>query len=136
MADSTAFSTDTATVARTVSMLRVLANGTRLGILNYLMSGERSVAQIDASLSIGQPNLSQQLAELRAAGALVARREGKSVFYRLRGERVQKLVSLLQVVAGRDETDSGHTAPLQVKSAAGAARFAMIATTDEKVKSF
>ncbi|HQT39152.1 MAG TPA: metalloregulator ArsR/SmtB family transcription factor [Acidocella sp.] len=135
MVDGVAPSTDTATVARTVSMLRVLANGTRLAILNHLMAGERSVAEIDASLRIGQPNLSQQLAELRAVGALVARREGKAVFYRLRGERVQKLVNLLQVVAGNVEADPGIPAPPSVKVAVGAARFAMIGGLDNKANS-
>ena len=116
-------------------MLRVLANGTRLAILNLLTSGERSVAEIDASLHIGQPNLSQQLAELRAVGALVARREGKAVFYRLRGERVQKLVNLLQVVAGREDSDASLAVPSQANVAAGAARFAMISGLDNKASS-
>ncbi len=116
-------------------MLRVLANGTRLAILNLLITGERSVAEIDAALHIGQPNLSQQLAELRAVNALVARREGKAVFYRLRGERVQKLVNLLQVVAGREDSEAGFAAPSQVKVAAGAARFAMIGGLDNKANS-
>ncbi|HQT63731.1 MAG: hypothetical protein B7Z75_01785 [Acidocella sp. 20-57-95] len=84
--------------ARTVTVLRILANITRLDILNYLKTGEQSVAQIEAALSIGQPNLSQQLAELRAAGAVVARRNGKSVFYRLRDESVRKFIELLSAV--------------------------------------
>ena len=127
MTSNTNHRTDTATVARTVSMLRVLANGTRLGILNYLMAGEKSVAQIDASLSIGQPNLSQQLAELRGTGALMARREGKAVFYRLNGEHVHKLVSLLQSVTARDESEFNVNSPQHGKSRVGSAHFAMIA---------
>lgn len=127
MVDNTNHPPDTATVARTVSMLRVLANGTRLGILNYLMSGERSVGQIAASLSIGQPNLSQQLAELRGAGALVARREGKAVFYRLNGERLVKLVSLLQTIGSRDACDSNAIKPYQGIPSVGAANFAVLA---------
>lgn len=97
-----------ACVSRTVFILRALANATRLAILNYLMAGERSVAQIEDALHIGQPVLSQQLAELREAGALVARREGKSVFYRLQAGTMTKLVELLCAVA--DGSDSAGVA--------------------------
>ncbi len=122
---------DTATTARTVSMLCVLANSTRLGILNYLMSGERYVAQIDASLSIGPPNLSQQLAELRGTGTLAARRGGKAVFYRLDNERVHKLISLLLSVIGRDEFVTVIDSTQQGKRRVGAAYFALVAPLDE-----
>jgi DNA-binding transcriptional ArsR family regulator len=85
-------------------MLRVLANATRLAILNHLIEGERSVAQIEQALHIGQPVLSQQLAELREAGALVARRQGKSVFYRLQAGTMTNLIQLVCAVADGNGT--------------------------------
>lgn len=94
-------------VSRTVFLLRAFANATRLAILNHLMAGERSVAQIEDALHIGQPVLSQQLAELREAGALVARREGKSVFYRLQAGTMTKLVELLCAVADESQSSGG-----------------------------
>lgn len=93
-----------ACLSRTVFMLRTLANATRLTILNYLIAGECSVAQIEDALHIGQPVLSQQLAELRQAGALVARRKGKSVFYRLQAGAMTKLVELLCAVTEGSES--------------------------------
>jgi ArsR family transcriptional regulator len=99
MAENTEFGPQPADVARMISMLRVMANGTRLMILNHLKSRECSVAQIEGALHIGQPILSQQLAELREAGVVTARREGKSVFYRLHGDAMARFVELLGVVA-------------------------------------
>ncbi len=95
---------------RIVTMLRVLANATRLSILKSLAAGEKSVAQIEAALCLGQPNLSQQLAELRMIGAVTARRDGKSVYYCLRDVSVHQLIDLLPIVAGEN---SEHVKKLQ-----------------------
>ena len=45
--------------------LRIFAQPQRLMILAELLGGERSVGEIEAATAIGQPALSQQLAELR-----------------------------------------------------------------------
>ena len=45
--------------------LKVYAQPQRLMILSCLLRGERTVSEIDAATGIGQPALSQQLAELR-----------------------------------------------------------------------
>jgi ArsR family transcriptional regulator len=79
-------------MARIVAMLRALANPARLNILQALDGAERSVAELELTLQIGQPFLSQHLAELRAVGAVAARRDGRSVYYRLRNDAVQQLV--------------------------------------------
>ena len=55
--------------------LRIFAQPQRLMILAELLGGERSVGEIEAATAIGQPALSQQLAELRRA-ALVDTRRG------------------------------------------------------------
>ena len=39
--------------------------------------------ELDETLGIRQPGLSQQLAELREAGLIAGRKEGKTVRYRL-----------------------------------------------------
>lgn len=61
--------------------LRALAQPQRLMILGLLLDGERSVGEIDAATAIGQPALSQQLAELRRAGLVSARRDARLVRY-------------------------------------------------------
>lgn len=75
--------------------LKKLANPNRLMIVCALVDGERSVRDLEDSLGIRQPGLSQQIAELRDAGLIAGRKESKSVFYRLADERVAAIVSLL-----------------------------------------
>ncbi|WP_395451356.1 ArsR/SmtB family transcription factor [Aminobacter sp. UC22_36] len=75
--------------------LKKLANPSRLMIVCALVDGERSVRDLEDSLGIRQPGLSQQIAELRDAGLIAGRKESKSVFYRLADERVVEIVTLL-----------------------------------------
>ena len=75
--------------------LKKLANPNRLMIVCALVEGERSVRDLEDTLGIRQPGLSQQIAELRDAGLIAGRKESKSVFYRLADERVKAIVSLL-----------------------------------------
>ncbi|MEJ6784712.1 ArsR/SmtB family transcription factor [Aminobacter sp. Piv2-1] len=75
--------------------LKKLANPNRLMIACALADGERSVRELEDSLGIRQPGLSQQIAELRDAGLIIGRKESKSVFYRLADERVRAVVTLL-----------------------------------------
>lgn len=75
--------------------LKKLANPNRLMIACALVDGEHSVRELEDSLGIRQPGLSQQIAELRDAGLIVGRKELKSVFYRLADERVRAVVTLL-----------------------------------------
>lgn len=65
------------------AVLRVLGHGVRLALLACLAGGERSVGEIEARTGVGQPALSQQLAILRGAGLVLARREAKQVYYRI-----------------------------------------------------
>lgn len=72
--------------------LKKLANPDRLLVACALVSGERSVRELEDGLGIRQPGLSQQLAELREAGLIVGRKQGKQVFYRLADPRVETFV--------------------------------------------
>ncbi|MDN5926221.1 MAG: helix-turn-helix domain-containing protein, partial [Hyphomicrobiales bacterium] len=57
--------------------------------------GERSVRDLEDTLGIRQPGLSQQIAELREAGFIAARKESKNVFYRLADGRITEFISLM-----------------------------------------
>ncbi|SFV26173.1 ArsR/SmtB family transcription factor [Hyphomicrobium facile] len=83
--------------------IRVFAQPQRLMILSYLLGGERGVAEIEKATGIGQPTLSQQLAELRRADLVVTRREAKLVYYRLASDSVMLCVRTLEAMFGRDE---------------------------------
>ena len=63
--------------------LRALANPARLRIALRLLDGECAVGAIEAELGLRQPALSQQLAVLREAGLVAARRDARAVFYGL-----------------------------------------------------
>lgn len=63
--------------------LRVLADPTRLRILNALREGESSVVQIVEKVGASQPNVSRHLALLLRAGILTRRQQGRQVHYRV-----------------------------------------------------
>jgi ArsR family transcriptional regulator len=70
-------------IARLETVLKALADGTRLRILGLLTTGEVCVCDIHDSLKISQPKASRHLAYLRRAGLVTTRREGLWVHYRL-----------------------------------------------------
>ena len=70
--------------------LRRLANGNRLMILCSLVEHERSVGDLEQTLDLRQPGLSQQLAELRQAGLVTTRRQSRSIYYSLADERTRR----------------------------------------------
>jgi ArsR family transcriptional regulator len=87
---------DEAATAAATGLLKRLGHPARLAILCRLVEGEMSVAEMESTLGLRQPSLSQQLAELRSAGIIEPRRESKTVFYRLADTKARRLVELLQ----------------------------------------
>jgi len=69
---------------RPVSRLfKALGDETRLRIVALLSHGELCVCHLHDALGLSQPNVSRQLAILRAARIVEDRRDGKWVHYRL-----------------------------------------------------
>lgn len=77
---------------------KVLANAKRLEIINLLRAGEKTAGELVESMGISKANVSQQLAVMRAKGILLARREGKRMFYRLARPGMLKAYDLLREV--------------------------------------
>ena len=75
--------------------LKKFAHPSRLMIVCALVDGERSVRDLEDTLGIRQPGLSQQIAELREAGLIRGRKESKNMFYRLTDGRITEFISLL-----------------------------------------
>jgi len=75
--------------------LKALAHEGRLLILCHLLQGERSVGEIEALLGVRQAAVSQQLARLRLEGLVAARREGKTIYYRLGDPKVRTLIEAM-----------------------------------------
>jgi len=82
----------TADVAR---RLRVLADPTRLAILDHLTDGARSVGEIAYSFSLAQPTVSTHVKHLRQAGLVSAERHGTRVEVSLNRDAVQALAGEL-----------------------------------------
>jgi len=82
-------------------VLRTLANPRRLEILHRLASGPREVGRLAADLGLSQPNVSQHLAVLRAAGVIDAERDGREVRYRLSDPDVMVACGVMRAVLER-----------------------------------
>jgi DNA-binding transcriptional ArsR family regulator len=78
-----------------VATLKVLANEDRLLLLCQLSQGEMCVSDLEATLGIRQPTLSQQLGVLRNEGVVETRRDGKNIYYSVADQRLLKILELL-----------------------------------------
>jgi DNA-binding transcriptional ArsR family regulator len=67
-------------------LLKVLADQTRLAVVEQLLDGPRHVGEINAALHLEASLLSHHLRVLREAGLVTARRDGKAVLYQLARE--------------------------------------------------
>lgn len=63
--------------------MKVLADKTRLAVVEQLFSGARRVNEINSELKLEPTLFSHHLRILREAGIVVTRREGKSIVYSL-----------------------------------------------------
>ena len=69
---------------QTETILRALADGTRLRIINLLLvENELCVCELTEALQMVQPKVSRHLAILREAGLVLDRREGLWIHYRI-----------------------------------------------------
>jgi ubiquinone/menaquinone biosynthesis C-methylase UbiE/biotin operon repressor len=71
-------------MASILKNLRLLADPSRLRILLLVEREELSVAELQEILGMGQSRISTHLAQLKSAGLLEDRRNGKSILYRLK----------------------------------------------------
>ena len=100
--------------------LKLFAQPQRLMILSALVGEELSVGAIDTVTGIGQPALSQQLAELRRGDLVAQRRVAKQVLYRLADERITAIVRYVAAVFGDDGDPLALPTPRDRPAKAGA----------------
>lgn len=84
-----------ASAANACKLMKVLTNPDRLMILCQLAQGERCVSDLETSLGIMQPTLSQQLTVLRNEQLVVTRREGKNIFYQFASPQALAVMEVL-----------------------------------------
>jgi rhodanese-related sulfurtransferase/DNA-binding transcriptional ArsR family regulator len=84
------------------AVAKSLAHVHRLELLEQLAQGEQSVEILAERTGLSVANTSQHLQQMRRAGIVVSRREGKFVFYTLADETVLDLMSALRRIAERN----------------------------------
>lgn len=77
------------------NMLKALSHEGRLMILCHLVTGEKSVTELENLLSARQAAVSQQLARLRLEGLVTPRRDGKAIYYSLADERPKQIIEVI-----------------------------------------
>ncbi|WP_170582912.1 ArsR/SmtB family transcription factor [Ruegeria arenilitoris] len=81
-----------ANATRASNFLKAISHEGRLMILCHLVSGEKSVTELESLLSARQAAVSQQLSRLRLEGLVTPRREGKAIYYSLADDRPRKML--------------------------------------------
>jgi len=66
-----------------LSILKALADNTRLQLVLALLKKEHSVLELVALVKKSQPNISLALRKLEHAGLVASRKDGKRVIYRI-----------------------------------------------------
>lgn len=77
-------------------ILRVLANPTRLKLINTLVTGERTVTELCEESGLKQSLVSQQLKNLRLNKIVDRRKEAPHVYYKLKERNISKLLHCLK----------------------------------------
>ncbi|GAA2448003.1 metalloregulator ArsR/SmtB family transcription factor [Actinomadura vinacea] len=93
-------------------LFKTLGHPVRVRVLELLCDGPRPVRDLLAEIDVEASNLSQQLAVLRRAGIVTARRERTTVTYALAGGDVTELMGaarriLTGLQSGRGEPLAG-----------------------------
>lgn len=81
---------------------KAIAHPHRLELLEQLAQGERGVEAVAGRTGLSVANASQHLQQLRRAGLVAARRDGKFVRYRLADEGALELLRALGAMAERN----------------------------------
>lgn len=123
-------------VDQQAELLRVLAHPLRLTILKELTGGERAVGDIAERTGLGLSALSQQLAILRKASLVSARREAKQVFYAIDVGQVGQVRAIIaELVLGRQSDEPDRlSVPPPVDVRLGAAMFAKVSRVSRQAK--
>ncbi|MFZ3306855.1 MAG: metalloregulator ArsR/SmtB family transcription factor [Mycobacterium sp.] len=103
---------------------KTLGHPARIRVLELLSERDHAVSEMVPEIGIEPANLSQQLAVLRRAGLVVARRDGLSVTYALTSPRIAELLAtaraiLTGVIAGQAESLEDRPLPDLVSGASG-----------------
>ncbi len=83
-----------------------LANPKRLELLDLISQGERSVEALSTQAGLGLSTTSMHLQALKDSGLIVGRREGTSIYYRMKSLEATTLFAMLREVASTHLADA------------------------------
>ena len=82
------------TIFEVSNLYKVFSDETRLKILNALLISELCVCDISEILGMTHSSISHQLKVLRDLKLVKAKKIGKSVFYSLKDDHIQKIIEI------------------------------------------
>ncbi len=83
---------------------KAFCDPSRIKIIQLLLEKERNVTDLIANLGVSQSGVSNHLACLKWCGFVTSRKEGKSIYYQVSDDRVEKILHLAsQVIADNAE---------------------------------
>jgi rhodanese-related sulfurtransferase/DNA-binding transcriptional ArsR family regulator len=91
--------------AQFAAVAKSLGHPHRLELLEQLAQGERTVEVLAQRTGLSTANASQHLQQMRRAGMLATRRDGKFVHYRLFDDAVLDLLAALRRIAERNSAE-------------------------------
>ena len=91
--------------AQFAAVAKAVAHPHRLELLEQLAQGERNVDVLADRIRTSIANTSQHLQQLRRAGLVRARRDGKFIFYDLADAPILELLASLRRIAERQSAD-------------------------------
>ncbi len=93
---------DAAHTKKASQILKVLGNYYRLNIVTLLLNGEKNVSELNQSVKVSQPALSQHLSKLRREGVLGSRREQRQIYYFIANPHVIRVLGVLAEAVSTD----------------------------------
>ena len=85
---------------------RILGHPVRIRTLELLRDGERTVGDLQNALGLDSSGTSQHLGILRKHGVLESRRDGTSVYYRIKDPRTFQLLEVARQILTSQLTES------------------------------
>lgn len=87
----------TMSVNQLADMAKVLSHPARVSIINYIGESNGCLCKdISETIKLSQPTTSQHLQVIKKAGLLKSKFEGKSQYYRINLDKLNKLKELFQ----------------------------------------
>lgn len=93
------------------SLCKALSNSNRHALLDKIMQHDRSVEQLADLCDLSVANASQHLLQLKHAGLVEAKKEGKQVFYKLASLQVLNTILVLRSLSEDNLARKNHIEP-------------------------